>query len=215
MPRLTIVIPHWPIDRELDESLAACVSSLPATAEKIIVTNDGTGFARNVNVGLRLAAGEFVCVTGNDSRVIEGDVYDLCIPGTVASPFVRGKPGIEPGGFHGAFWVAPRQILSAVGLFDERFEGAFFEDNGYLMRLRAANVPTVQVPSVQVESRRVGLTMSKVPDRAAAWLALNRERFRDKWGFVPPVTDPELAEVDRSAVTPTLVVPAERPHRGP
>ncbi len=192
VPQLTVVIPHWPIDRELDESLAACVSSLPNAAEKIVIVNDGTGFARNVNVGLRLASGDFVCVTGNDSRVVEGDVYDLCLPGSVASPVVLGKPGVEPGGFHGAFWVTPREVLSIVGLLDERFEGAFFEDNDYLMRLKQANVPTVQVPSVQVESRRVGLTMSKVPERAAEWLTANQGRFKDKWGFVPPVTDREL-----------------------
>lgn len=196
-PRLSIIIPHWPIDREVDQALATCVASLPEAAEKIIVTNNGTGFARNVNVGLRLASGDFVCITGNDSRVAGGDMYDLCLPDCVASPIVHGKPGVEPNGFHGAFWVAPRNILATVGELDERFEGAFFEDNDYLMRLRRANVRTVQVPSVVVESRRIGLTMSKVPDRAEAWLTANQERFRAKWGFVPPVTDPGLADEGR------------------
>jgi GT2 family glycosyltransferase len=188
--KLSIVIPHWPLDDEVDAALAACVASLPAECEKLVIVNDGTGFARNVNLGLRLASGDYVGVVGNDSRVVGGDVHDLCVPGTVASPIVLGKPGIEPGGFHGAFWVASRDVIDRVGLLDESFEGAFFEDDDYLERLRRAGVPTLQVSSVQLESRRVGLTMSKVPERAAEWYARNERRFEEKWGYVPPHADP-------------------------
>ena len=193
MPRLSVVIPHWPLDAEVDDALRRCVASLPADCEKIVVVNDGTGFARNVNLGLGLAGGDFVAVVGNDGRVVEGDVYDLCVPGTVTSPRVVGKPGVEPGGFHGAFWVAPRSVVDRVGLLDERFEGAFFEDDDYVERLRRAGVPTARVDSVVVESRRVGLTMSKVPEQAAAWYAANELRFEEKWGWRRPPTDPGAA----------------------
>jgi GT2 family glycosyltransferase len=189
---LSVVVPHWPIDDEVDAALARLVRSLPEDCEKLVIVNDGTGFARNVNVGLRLASGEFVAVVGNDAVVVEGDVYDLCVPGTVTSPVVEGKPGIDPGGFHGAFWVAPREVIERVGVLDERYEGAFFEDDDYLVRLRQAGVPTQQVGSVRVESRRVGLTMSKVRDRADAWYAVNERRFAEKWGWTPPPTDPGL-----------------------
>jgi hypothetical protein len=162
MTLLSVVIPHWPLDDEVDEALGACLASLPRDCEKIVVVNQGTGFAVNVNIGLRLATSDYLAVVTNDSRVVEGDVYDLCVPGVVTSPFVLEKPGIEPGGFHGAFWVAPREVLDHVGLLDERFEGAFFEDNDYLERLRQAGIPTRQVASVHVWSRRTGLTMSKL-----------------------------------------------------
>jgi GT2 family glycosyltransferase len=155
--------------------------------------NERTGFARNVNIGLRLATGAYVAVTGNDTVVVDGDVYALCVPGTVTSPAVSGKPGIEPGGFHGAFWVAPRAVLDRVGPLDERFEGAFFEDDDYLARIREARVPTKQISSVRVESRRVGLTMSKIPEQADAWYEANERRFQEKWGWTPPPTDPGLA----------------------
>jgi hypothetical protein len=187
--KLSVVVPHWPIDDEVDEALRRCLASLPDDCEKLVIVNQGTGFAPNVNLGLGLASGEFVGVVGNDSRVVAGDVYDLCIPGAVASPVVEGKPGIEPGGFHGAFWVAPREVIEQVGPLDERFEGAFFEDDDYLERLRAAGVPTVQVTSVRVESKRIGLTMSKVPEQAEAWYAENERRFTEKWGWTPPPTD--------------------------
>jgi glycosyltransferase involved in cell wall biosynthesis len=187
---LSIVIPHWPIDEEVDEALKTCVASLPADSEKIVVVNEGTGFGRNVNIGLRLATGDYVAVVTNDSRIVEGDMHDLCVPGVVTSPVVLEKPGIEPGGFHGAFWVAPREVIDRVGLLDERFEGAFFEDDDYLERLRQAEIPTRQIASVHVWSRRIGLTMSKLPDRGKGWLSENERRFEEKWGWVPPPTDP-------------------------
>jgi GT2 family glycosyltransferase len=187
--KLSAVVPHWPLDDEVNEALHRCLASLPDDCEKLVIVNDGTGFARNVNLGLRLASGDFVAVLGNDTRVVEGDVYDLCVPDAVASPVVDGKAGIEPGGFHGAFWVAPRGVIERVGLLDEQFEGAFFEDDDYLERLRQAGVPTVQVASVRVESRRIGLTMSKLPEQAEAWYAANERRFTEKWGWTPRPTE--------------------------
>jgi glycosyltransferase involved in cell wall biosynthesis len=187
---LSVVIPHWPLDEEVDAALQRCVASLPHDCEKIIVVNEGTGFGVNVNIGLRIARGDYLAVVTNDSEVLEGDVYELCVPGTVTSPVVLEKPGVEPGGFHGAFWVVPREVLDRVGLLDERFEGAFYEDDDYLQRLREAGVPTRQVESVRVRSRRIGLTMSKLPDKGQGWLAENRQRFTDKWGWTPAPTDP-------------------------
>ena len=188
-PRLSAVVPHWPLDEEVDEALRVCLASLPGDCEKIVVVNQGTGFAVNVNVGLRLATGDYVAVLSNDSRVVAGDVYDLCLPGAVTSPLVLEKPGIEPGGFHSAFWVAPRDVLARVGPLDERFEGAFFEDDDYLQRLRQDGIPTRQIASVRVWSRRIGLTMSKLPDRGQSWLAANERLFEEKWGFTPGPTE--------------------------
>jgi GT2 family glycosyltransferase len=189
--RLSVVVPHWPLDEEVNQALNTCLASLPGDCEKIVVVNEGTGFARNVNIGLRLATGDYVAVVTNDSRVVQGDVYDLCEPGTVTSPLVLEKPGIEPGGFHGALWVAPKEVLDRVGFLDELFEGAFFEDDDYLERLRRAGIPTKQVASVHVWSRRIGLTMSKLPDKGQGWLSANQRRFEEKWGWVPPPTDPD------------------------
>jgi hypothetical protein len=199
MPLLSVVVPHWPLDDEVDQALRACLVSLPPDCEKIVVVNQGTGFAVNVNIGLRLARADYVAVVTNDCRVVEGDVYDLCVPGRVTSPLVLEKPGIEPGGFHGAFWVGPRVVLDRVGFLDERFEGAFFEDDDYLERLRQAGIPTMQVASVRVWSSRIGLTMSKLPDQGKQWLATNQRRFEEKWGWTPEPTEPgEPLDPDRT-----------------
>jgi len=60
------VIRHWPLDEAVDAALRRCVASFPADCERIVVVNDGTGYGRNVNIGLRLATGDFVAVVNND-----------------------------------------------------------------------------------------------------------------------------------------------------
>jgi GT2 family glycosyltransferase len=189
VPRLSIVIPHWPLDEETDEALRLCVASFPPECERIVVVNDGTGYGRNVNIGLRLASGDFCAVVNNDCRVEGGDVSDLCVPDTVTSPLVIGErqgfgESIEPGAFHGSFWVVPREVLDRIGLLDERFAGAYWEDDDFITRLHEAGIPTRQVPSVRV--RHVGgLTTVKLPEHRQ-WLEENARRFEEKWGWLPP-----------------------------
>jgi GT2 family glycosyltransferase len=154
--------------------------------------NDGTGFGPNVNRGLVLATGEFIAVAGNDTWVVGGDVSDLCLAETVTSPLVIGDvpgiaPPLEPEGFHGCFWVAPRSVLNRVGLLDERFEHGFYEDNDFVARLRESNIETRLVRSVRV--RHVGgLTMLKLGTQPREWLARNEQIFREKWGWTPSPT---------------------------
>jgi len=186
---LSVVIPHWPLDEDTNEALRRCVLSFPLECERIVVVNDGTGYGRNVNIGLRLATGDYIAVVNNDSRVEHGDVYDLCLDETVTSPLIIGErqglgESIEPGGFHGSFWVVPRPVLDRVGLLDERFERAYWEDDDFLARLRQAGVPTRQVVSVRVRHTG-GLSTVKVPEHRT-WLELNAHRFEEKWGWLPP-----------------------------
>jgi GT2 family glycosyltransferase len=99
----------------------------------------------------------------------------------VTSPVVEEKPSIDPGGFNGAFWVVRRTVLDEVGLLDERFKGAYYEDDDYLERLRLAGIAVKEVSSVRAWSRRIGLTASKLPAATVkGWLAENERRFEEK-----------------------------------
>jgi GT2 family glycosyltransferase len=78
-------------------------------------------------------------------------VYDLCVEETVTSPLIVGEregfgESLEPGAFHGCFWVVPRTVLDRVGLLDARFERAYWEDDDFLTRVRQAHIPTRQSP---------------------------------------------------------------------
>jgi len=189
MASLSVVIPHWPLDEETNEALRRCVSSFPDECEKLVVVNDGTGYAHNVNIGLRLATGDFVAAVNNDCRLKDGNVFDLCIADAVTSPLIIGErqgigQSIEPGGFHGCFWVAPKLVLDRVGLLDERFEWAYWEDDDFIARVHDAGFATLQVASVLVKHVG-GLTTVKIPEHRN-WLELNARRFEEKWGRVPP-----------------------------
>src|SRR5438552_18935704 len=116
MPLLSVVVPHWPIDEEVDAALADCLASLPHDCEKLVIVNEGTGYARNVNRGLRLAQGEYVAVVGNDTRVVDGNVYDLCVPNVATSPEGLGRPGVQTRGLHGTFWCAHHPGLDRLGV---------------------------------------------------------------------------------------------------
>jgi GT2 family glycosyltransferase len=188
MTTLSVVIPHWPMDEQTDGALRNCVSSFPAACERLVIVNQGTGYGHNVNIGLRIASGDYLAVVNNDCRVAEGNVYDLCIPGVVASPLVIGErqglgESIEPGGFHGCFWVVPRPVLDHVGLLDERYEHAYWEDNDFLTRLREASIPTRQVASVRV--RHIGALSTLKVHEHRTWLEINQAKFEQKWGSLP------------------------------
>ena len=57
--------PHWPLVEETNEALRSCVSSFPSECEWIVVVNEGTGYGHNVNIGLRLASGDYIAVVNN------------------------------------------------------------------------------------------------------------------------------------------------------
>jgi hypothetical protein len=89
-----------------------CAASFPPECERIVVVNDGTGYGRNVNIGLRLASGDFCAVVNNDCRLAAGDIYDLCVPETVTSPLIIAeRQGY--GESHRAQWL-PRLLLGGA-----------------------------------------------------------------------------------------------------
>jgi len=77
-----------------------------------------------------------------------------------------------------------RSCIEKVGLFDENFVLAYFEDNDYHERVKRAGVKSCMVwwsPFYHIGSRTI--TEGGV-DHVAAF-ERNREYFKRKWGFVP------------------------------
>jgi GT2 family glycosyltransferase len=216
---LSIVIPHWPLDEEANDALRRSVASFPPECERVVVVNDGTGYGRNVNVGLRLATGDYIAVVNNDCRLADGDIYDRCVPETVTSPLIIGErqglgESIEPEGFHGCFWVVPRPVLERVGLLDERFEWGYWEDDDYIARLHEAGIPTRQVPSVRVKHIG-GLTTVQSP-RAPRLARAQRAAVQGEMGM-GAAADRSLSPGPRQrylALLPELLAQAGQRLRG-
>lgn len=174
----TVVIPHYPIPGA-DELLKQCVDSLDYT-ELIVVVNEGTGFGKAVNQGLKLAKGEYIAIINNDVKLTQGALKQLCHPNKVMSP-VWGSPvkaiGID---FLSNCFVFPRWVYEKVGGFDEQFKIGDYEDNDWYERCKVAGVEFGHNPYVRIYGEQ-GFTKSKMqykPDE-------NRELFFKKWGFYP------------------------------
>lgn len=173
---VSAIIPHWPFNDDINEKLKRCVSTLVGYDELIIVSNEGTGYGKNVNIGLKLARYDFLCVINNDSYVVKGTLKDLCRGDGVAVPVFKGgavdrKPR--------AFFCMPRWVYERVGGYDERFEKGYFEDDDLIKRLEGEGIPIIPVDSVVVNHEEAGTTMHTL-DRNKLYEE-NRRRFNEKW----------------------------------
>lgn len=182
--RLSVVIPHVPLSDHHAGLLNTCVKSIDGADEVIVVVNDAIGFAKAVNIGMKAATGDYVCVVNNDIKVVGGHIQRLCVPKTVTSPMLNGTKQ----DFWGCFFCVPREIIDAIGYLDERFEKSYFEDDDYIIRIKRAGFSLGCVDAVKIESPG-NQTMKLLPGFPEAYIR-NRDRFIEKWG-APPEGMPE------------------------
>jgi GT2 family glycosyltransferase len=86
-------------------------------------------------------------------------------------------------------FLLTRTCIEKIGLFDENFEEAYFEDNDYHQRVYRAGLKSCVVRGVgmfHIGSRTLaeGLTPFEKGMHDALFRR-NREYFLEKWGFVP------------------------------
>ncbi len=84
-------------------------------------------------------------------------------------------------------WALTRRTVDEVGLFDEGYKIAYYEDTDYLVRCEIAGVhspanpmPKIAVPGICPQAKSMTLGLADPPMDA------NRQRFLDKWGAVYP-----------------------------
>jgi len=87
-----------------------------------------------------------------------------------------------------AFFIT-KSCLLKVGLFDENFLGAYFEDNDYALRVKKAGLKMCVVCDVGFNhfgsvTLREGLNKQEQAHQNACFIN-NREYFKKKWGFIP------------------------------
>lgn len=88
------------------------------------------------------------------------------------------------GGF--SIFGIDREVVARVGLFDENYVPAYFEDNDYDYRCRLAGVQMTGLPSGS--THRISSTLRSDPRFMEAnknTFLLNREYYISKWGGTP------------------------------
>ena len=173
--KVSVIIPHWPLNEELDMLLDRCVATLRGYDELLVIVNDGIGFGPAVNRGLRLAHGDFLLVVNNDTAVLSGDLTDLCDRTAVTVPKIDGQVDQLPR----AFFCMPRWVYEDVGGYDERFHMGYFEDDDLIKRLDIHGVPIRTVDRVQV-SHLGGTTMRQIESYDDIFRE-NMRRYQQKW----------------------------------
>jgi len=84
-----------------------------------------------------------------------------------------------------AFAVTP-DVIARVGLFDENFVPAYYEDNDYHRRCGLLGVPTEQVPNGMTHVRSAVLKGSQhYQDENRRTFPMNADYYRRKWGGLP------------------------------
>ena len=150
--KLSVVIPTYTVDEHLEKLAIEAIRSYSYQADEIIVTEDGgryssqimaladtyiynhenKGFTYNVNRGWGFSRGLFTAIVSSDTRLNEGDILDLCIPGKVTSPEIVNQ-SID--GLAGPFFVVPREIKEERGLLLEDMR-TYSSDSEYDHRVK-------------------------------------------------------------------------------
>lgn len=178
MTSLTIVIPHWPREKALDDKLQRCIASL-GKKRIVVVVNDGIGYARAVNQGVRVASTSHVLICNNDTVLTGGDPSMMLDSFDVTFPVVNGHYGAD---FCGPVLCFPKDVFEKVGGFDEGYEVGFWEDVDMWMKLKQHGVIARQIQSVHFSHPSPGSTMSMIEGDHEQ---RNRERFIERWGEIP------------------------------
>lgn len=149
MPSISVVIPSYTLNRDLETMLFNCARGYKEFADELIVVEDGgrqssavrkiaskyifhpdnVGFTKNLNMGWREATSDYVFLVNSDTYIESGNYLDLCIPGKVTSPRLPRMMRME-GFLCGAFFVVPKEVTEQRGYLDERYR-TYCSDDEY------------------------------------------------------------------------------------
>jgi len=119
------------------------IPELRDLADMYVLYKDNAGFTKNVNRGWKLASGDYVMIVNSDTKLLSGNLEDLCIPGKVTSPVIRNQniPFLA-----GPFWCTPKKVAEERGLLMEDMH-TYSSDSDYDHRVRDIfqKVPSVEI----------------------------------------------------------------------
>ena len=163
MSKLSVVIPTYTLDKELEEMALAAVKSYRYGADELIVCEDGghyspelmskcdtyiynwknKGFTKNVNRSWKFAHGDFVIIASSDTYLVKGSLRDLMVGGKVTSPIIVNQniPRLA-----GPMFCTPKQITKRIGYLREEMR-TYCSDSEYDERTKDIfkKVPSVEI----------------------------------------------------------------------
>jgi len=179
---ISLIIPHFPKLKGVDKALKRLVDSFDAYDELILVVNEGIGYGRAVNMGLKYAKGDYIIVSNNDIELVSGTLSDMPLYGVVSVPNIIPRPRDKN---PRAFFCMDRRVYENLvekdGYFyDERFVAGYFEDDDLILRLKRDGIKIFDVDSVTIKHYGGGgMTMKQIGEQK--YFNINKKQFKEKW----------------------------------
>jgi len=132
---VSVIIPVYITDKNKEKItplLTECVQSLKGYDELILQFDvKGEGFAKTLNKGVRKAKGDFIALVNDDTKMLNGNLTDMCHKGKVVRPILIGGDLAKF-----SFVVMSKDVWEDVGEMDENFEVGFYEDDDWIDRAK-------------------------------------------------------------------------------
>ncbi len=162
------------------------------------------GVAPAWNLGIEHSSGEYLCIVNNDIVFTPGWLENLLWPfgadkrvwctgpvftsgplperfDQLAELVSESEPKLVLGGMVGFCFVLARQAIDQVGLFDEQYETAWYEDTDYYCRLLAAGHPPALATHSLIHHYETRTASAELPEGGLRILKKNQVRFKRKW----------------------------------
>jgi len=81
-------------------------------------------------------------------------------------------------------FIIPKKTYIKVGMFDEEFNPAYYEDNDYMYRMKLAKKSIFKIPFLNPVVYKNSQTMEKQPN-IMSYARVSKSRYISKWGGEP------------------------------
>lgn len=176
--KLSLVVPYYESSPEKKSIIQRFLDSAKGMYDELIVVDDKImNLARKRNKGLLKTTGDFIVLCNDDMVVNRGSLRDLYVEGKVTTPFINGRSEKL---FHGHCYGIPRDVMAEVGLWDEGYDGWYYDDSDYWMQIESRGVEIQQLYTVNLLHLHPATTLSTFDNSSR--LETNKKRFISRWG---------------------------------
>lgn len=176
MPSLSVVIPTL----RIGDCFEKCLTSFEGEYDQLVIVDEKLdNLAKKINKGLAQATGDFIIVSNDDVELTRGHLKDLCREEQVVSPVIGDAFPWKT--FHAHLWCMPREVYEKVGGWAEYYDGWYYDDADYWMRLLEAGYNPTVTSEVNIAHNHPGTTLGTFNNGDR--IAKNRQIFIDKWGY--------------------------------